>query len=108
MADIRKVRFIPIDSEPYEGWINFDRVLYAEAHGIDKEEKVPTALVVMDTARSLEAEGENFRIAAKAFTERRAATHRPSRRKSPPRLRAVPHGLEGRPGAFIQVGGPLF
>lgn len=67
MADIRKVRFIPVDSEPYEGWINFDHVLYAEAHGIDSEEKVPIALVIMDTAQSVTGADENFRIDAKAF-----------------------------------------
>jgi hypothetical protein len=65
------VRFIPIDSEPYEGWINFDHVLYAEAHGIDQDEKVPIALVIMDTAiADLNDSHENFRIAAAALRKR--------------------------------------
>jgi hypothetical protein len=94
MADIRKVRFIPIDSEPYEGWINFDHVLYAEAHGIDQEEKVAIALVIMDTGVADSNDGhENFRIAAKALAGP-AAAPRPKRRKASHHL---------KPGSIIEV-----
>ncbi len=46
MADLRKVKFCPIDSDSYNGWINFDRVLYIEDQGVIDDEHV--ALAIMD------------------------------------------------------------
>jgi hypothetical protein len=48
MTDIRKVKFVPLDDEPRWGWVNFERLLYAEDHAWDEEEQCPVALLVMD------------------------------------------------------------
>lgn len=63
MADIRKVKFMPRDGGDYFGWINFDRVLYAEDHGLDG--KARRALIVMD-------DGQQFTIDAKAINAGRS------------------------------------
>lgn len=68
MSDIRKVRVIVKDSQPYNAWLNTDRMLYAEDHGMDwdGDRRCRIALVVLDT-------GENMRIDAAALSPRRPA-----------------------------------
>lgn len=65
MADIRKVTFLPRDGGPYAGWLNMDRVLYAEDHG--REGKIRCAVVQLDNqemfivdARALEARSGRY------------------------------------------------
>lgn len=57
MADIRSVTFIPKDGEPYQGHVNFDKVIYAEDHGLDYcgmgNKKVPVALLVFESDLTL-------------------------------------------------------
>lgn len=48
MADLRKVTFVPHDSEPYDGWINFDRVKYIEDQGDDYRGRVAIVILAGD------------------------------------------------------------